>query len=77
MQENDGLPLNNNELAGVSSLKLIDNLDGVAGTVLVKVLSNQVFQLILGLGVVDANLALPYQLLHEKYLSGMCFARGL
>ena len=76
-QEDDGLPLVVDELVGVSSLKLVNELDEVAVTVLAMVLGAQVCQLILALDVVDADLALLHQFLHEKYLSAMCFARGL
>ena len=44
----------------------VDELDDVAMTVLTKVLSAQVCQLFLALDVVDADLALLQQFLHEK-----------
>ena len=65
-QKDDGLPLDNDELSGVLSLKLFDELHEIAMTVLAKVLGAKARQLILGLDVVGANLALLYQLLHEK-----------
>ena len=46
--------------------KLVDELDEAAVTVLAKVLGAQARQLILGLGVADAGLALLHQLLNEK-----------
>ena len=66
-----------NELVGILRLQLISELDEVKVTVLAKVLGAQVRQLILGLDVVDAGLALFHQFLHKKYLSAMCFARRL
>ena len=65
-QEDDGLPPEDGELDDVLSLKLVDELDQVALMVLAKVLGAQVCQLILGLDVEDADLALLHQLLHEK-----------
>ena len=64
----DDLPLVVDELAGVLSLKVVAALDEVALTVLAMVLGAQVCQLILALDVVDADLALLYQLLHEKII---------
>ena len=77
--KDDGLPLVVDELAGVSSLKLVNALDEVAMTVLAMALGAQVCQLILALDVVDADLALLHQFfLHEKiYLSSICFTREL
>ena len=76
MQEDDGLPLVVDELVGVSSLKLVDELDEVAVTVLAMVLGSQVCQLVLALGVVDADLAL-HQFLHKKIIPqrDMLYAR--
>ena len=54
------------ELIGVLSLELVHELDNVAVTVLVKGLGVHVCQLILALGVVDADLALLQQFLREK-----------
>ena len=65
-QKDDSLPLDDDELSGVLSLKLVVELDEIAMTVLAKVFGAQVRQLILGLDVVGANLALLYQLLHGK-----------
>ena len=65
-QEDEGLPPEDDELVGVSSLKLVDELDDVTATVLAKVLGAQIRQLILGLDVVDADLALLHHFLHEK-----------
>ena len=65
-QEEYGLLQDDGEIVGVLSLKLVDKLDEVAVTVLGKVLGAQVHQLILGLDLVDANLAPLYQFLHEK-----------
>ena len=65
VQGDDGIPLEDDELVGVLSLKFVDELDEVALTVLAKVLGTQVCQLVLTLDVVDADLAL-FQLLHEK-----------
>ena len=64
-QKYDGLPLVVDELVGVKSLNLIDELDHFAVTVLAKGLGVQVFQLILALEIVDPNVALLHQLLHE------------
>ena len=63
--KDDGLPLVVDELVGVSGLKVVDELDEVAVTVLAMVLGAQVRQLTLALDVVDADLALD-QFLHEK-----------
>ena len=65
--KDDGLPLVVDELVGVSSLKIVDELDEVAVTMLAMVLGAQVRQLILALDVVDADLAL-HQFLHEKII---------
>ena len=66
--KDDGLPLVVDELVGVSSLKVVDELDEVAVTVLAMVLGTQeVRQLTLALDVVDADLAL-HQFLHEKII---------
>ena len=65
--KDDGLPLVVDELADVSSVKLVDALDEVAVTVLAMVLGAQVCQLTLALDVVDADLAL-HQLLYEKII---------
>ena len=63
-----GLPLVVDELVGVSSLKVVDELDEVAVTVFAVVLGAQeVRQLTLALDVVDAGLVL-HQLLHEKII---------
>ena len=63
-----GLPLVVDELVGVSSLKVVDELDEVAVMVLAMVLGAQeVCQLTLALDVVDADLAL-HQYLHEKLI---------
>ena len=64
--KDDGLPLVVDELVGVSSLKVVGELDEVAVTVLAMVLGAQeVCQLTLALDVVDADLAL-HQFLYEK-----------
>ena len=63
--KHDGLFLVVDELVGVSSLKVVDELDEVAVTVLAMVLGAQVRQLTLALDVVGAGLAL-HQFLHEK-----------
>ena len=63
----DGLPSVVDELVGVLSLKVIDELDEVAVMMLAMVLGAQVRQLTLALDVVDADLAL-YQFLHEKII---------
>ena len=63
----DGLSLVVDELASVSSLKLVDALNKVAVTVLAMVLGAQVYQLTLALDVVDADLAL-HQFLYEKII---------
>ena len=76
-QEDNGFPLKYYEFVGILSLKLVHELNEVAMMALAKVLGAQVRQLILGLDVADADLTLLPQLLHEKYLSAMCFARGL
>ena len=60
------LPQEDDELVGVSSLKLVDELDEDAVAVLAKMLGVQVRQLILGLYVVDTDFALLHHLLHEK-----------
>ena len=65
-QKDGSLPLVVDEHVGVSSLKLVDELDELAMTVLAMVLGAQVFQLILALDVADAGLALLHQFLHEK-----------
>ena len=65
-QKDDDLPLVVDELVGVSSLKLVDELDEVAVMVLaIMVLRTQVCQLILALDVLGADLALLHQFLHE------------
>ena len=57
--KDDGLPLVVDELVSVSSLKVIDELDEIAVTVVAMVLGTQeVRQLTLALDVVDADLAL-------------------
>ena len=66
LTEEDGLPLEDNELLGVVSLYLVDKLDNVAVTVLAEVLGAQVRQPILGLDVRGADLAVLHQLLHEN-----------
>ena len=53
---------------GVLSLKLVDELDDVAVTVLAKVLGGKVCLLILALDVVDADLALLLQFLYQKLI---------
>ena len=64
--KDDGLHLVVDELVGVSSLKVVDELDEIAVTVLAIVLGAQNFrQLTLALDVLDADLAL-HQFLHEK-----------
>ena len=65
-QKDYDLPLVVDELVGVLSLKLVDELDEVAVTVPVTVLGAQVCQLILALDVLDADLALLHRFLHEK-----------
>ena len=66
--KDDGLPLVVDELVGVSSLKVVDELDEVTVTVLAMVLGAQeVRQLTLALDVVDADLAL-HQFLHEEII---------
>ena len=66
--KDDGLPLVVDELVGVSSLKVVDELDEVAVTVLAMVLDDQeVRQVTFALDAVDADLAL-HQLLHEKII---------
>ena len=47
-KEDDGLPLEDDELVDVLSLKVVDELNQVAMPVLAKVLGAQVCQLILG-----------------------------
>ena len=54
--KDDGLPLVVDELVGVSSLKVVDELDEVAVTVLAMVVGAYVCQLTLALDVVDADL---------------------
>ena len=67
-RKDDGLPLVVDELVGVSSLKVVDELNEVTVTVLAMVLDAQeVRQLTLVLDVVDADLAL-HQFLHEKII---------
>ena len=68
-QEDDGLPLEDDELVGVLSLKLVDEFDEVAVTMLAKVLGYNLRQLILRLDVVDANLVILHQLLLHKEIS--------
>ena len=75
--KDDGLPLVVDKLLGVSSLKVLNELDEVAVTVLVMVLGAQVRQLTLALDVVDADLALDRFLHEKKYLSAIRFARGM
>ena len=53
----DGIPLDDDELVGVLSLKLADELDDVAVAVLAKVLGTQVRQLIFALDVVGVDVA--------------------
>ena len=65
-QKDYGLPLVVDECVGVLSLKRVDELNDVAVAVLAKVLGAHVCQLILALDVVDADLALLHQFLHEK-----------
>ena len=65
-QEDDGLPLEDDELVGVLSLKLVDKFDEVAVMMLAKVLGYNVRQLILRLDIVDANLVILHQLLHKE-----------
>ena len=65
-EKDDGLPFVVNELVGVSSLKLVDELDEVVVTVLAMVLGAQVCQMILALDVVDADFAPLHQFLYEK-----------
>ena len=64
--EDDGLPLEDGELIGFLCLKLVDELDEVALTVLAKVLGAQIRQLIHGLDAVNADFVLLHQLLYEK-----------
>ena len=67
-QKDHGLPLVVDVLVGVLSLKLVDDPNGAAVTVLAMGLGGQVRQLILALDdVVDADLAL-HQFLHEKII---------
>ena len=76
-QKDDGLPFVVDALVSVSSLKLVDELDEVAVTVLAMVLGAQVRQLTLALDdVVDADLAL-HQFLYENIIPqrGMLSAR--
>ena len=66
--KDDGPPLVVDQLVGVSSLEVIDELDEIAVTVVAMVLGAQeVRQLTLALDVVDADLAL-HQFLHEKII---------
>ena len=66
--KDDGLPLAVDELVGISSLKVVNELDEVAVTVVAMVLGAQeVRQLTLALDVVDADLAF-HQSLHEKII---------
>ena len=76
--KDDGLPSVVDELVGVSSLKVVDELDEVTVTVLAMVLGAQeVRQLTLALDVVDVDFAL-HQFLHKKeHPSAICFARGM
>ena len=76
-QKDDGFLLVDYELVAVLSLKFVGGLDEVAVTGLAKVLGAQVCQLILALGVVDADHALLHQFLDEKSTCAMSFARGL
>ena len=63
--KDDGLHLVVDELVGVSSLKVVDELDEVAVMVLAIVLgAKKVLQLTPALGVLDADLVL-HQFLHE------------
>ena len=64
-----------NEVVGVSSLKVVDELDEVAVTVLAMALGAQVRQLTLALDVVDADLAL-HQFLHEKIMNTAILSTG-
>ena len=66
--KDNGLPLVVDELGGVLSLELVDELDEVTVTVFAMMLGAQVCQLILALDVVDADLAL-HQFLYEKIIS--------
>ena len=77
-QEDDDLPLVVDELVGVSSLKVVDELDEVAVTVLAVAFGAQVRLLTLALDVVDADLAL-HQFWHEKVIPqrGMRCARNV
>ena len=64
--KHDGLPLVVDERVGVSSLKVVDELDEVAVTVLAMVLgTEEVHQLTLTLDVVDLAI---HQFLHEKIM---------
>ena len=76
--KDDDLSLVVDELVGVSSLKVVDELDEVVETVLAMVLGAQVRHLTPALDVVGADLAL-HQFLHEKIISqrDKCFARGI
>ena len=64
-QGDDGLPLEDDEIVGILSLNLVDELDEIAVTMLAKVLAAQVCQLILALDILDAGLALLHQFLHN------------
>ena len=66
-RKDDGLPLVVDELVGVSTLKVVDELDEVAVAVLAMVLGAQLRQLTLALDVVGADLAL-HQFSHEKII---------
>ena len=65
-QKDDDLPPVVDALVGVLRLKLVDELNEVAMTALAVMLGAKVCQLILALDVVDADLALLHQFLHEK-----------
>ena len=60
----------------VLRLKLVDGLDEVALTVIVKVNDVEVLQLILGLDVVDTDLVILHQLLHEIHQRGVIIRRN-
>ena len=64
--KDDGLPLEDDELIVVLSLKLVDELGEVTVTVVAKGLGTQVRHLILGFGVVDSDLAFLHQVLSEN-----------
>ena len=65
-EKDEDLSLVVDVLVGVSTLKVVGELDEVVMTVLAKVLRAQVRQLILALDVVDVDLALLRQFLHKK-----------